>query len=171
MKDDRSPFQPDSEDVRIIPPDFALKKLIGEDVDIRKVFSPENIARAQAVINSHKDSFLEWVMKDVAALEEAYKNASANTRERQPEVAKLARIAFVIKSQSGTFGFELATRIAKSLDDFCSRHPAPSAEHLLVIRKHIDTLTVIFHKRITGDGGVLGEQLQGSLQKLVAKYS
>ena len=137
---------------------------------IKQVFSSENLAKAQEVINSHKDSFLEWVMKDVSTLEETYKNAVANQVDRSAEISKLARTAFIIKSQAGTFGFDLATRIAKSLDDFCNHHPAPTADHMVVIRKHIDTLSVIFQKHITGDGGKIGTELQQSLQKLVAKY-
>ncbi len=95
---------------------------------------------------------------------------SANLAACAPDVQKLAKSAFVIKSQAGTFGYSLATAIAKSLDDFCTRDFTPCAEHLIVIRKHMDALQAIFLKNITGDGGALGTELSGNLYKLVAKY-
>lgn len=171
MNEQGDPFAAFSDaEVRILPPDYALKKLIGEDVDIKQIFSPENIEKAQAVINEHKESFVEWVMKDIALLQESYDRLAANPPDVDAEVRKLARAAFIIKSQAGTFGFQLATQVAKSLDDFCTKHFHPSAGHMMVIRKHIDTLTTIFRKNITGDGGALGKELSGSLFKLADKF-
>ncbi len=169
MNSSSNPLEPEN-DVTIHAPDFTLKKMIGEDVDIKKIFSTENVARAQAVIETHKDSYLEWVKNDLAALEECYKAAAANVAGCAADVQKLAKTAFVIKSQAGTFGYSLATAVAKSLDDFCTRDFAPSPEHLTVIRKHMDALQVIFLKHITGDGGAPGSELSGNLYKLVAKY-
>jgi len=158
------------EEARIIPPDFSIKKIIGEDVDIKQIFSPENVEKAQQVIHTHTDNFLEWVIKDLAALEESYKKAMADIAGSTSEISTLARTAFVIKSQAGTFGYDLATHIAKSLDDFCSQHFKPSLEHMTVVRKHIDTLSVIFHKNIKGDGGTIGSELSQGLVRLIEKY-
>jgi hypothetical protein len=162
---------PEKEDVKILPPDYALKKMIGENVDINQIFSAENISKAQEAIDSHKDNFLEWVKNDLMALEENYKNATTNIPACEADIGKLAKVAFVIKSQAGTFGFSLATLVAKSLDDFCNRDFRPSPEHLTVIRKHIDALQAIFSKNIAGDGGTLGRELSSNLDKLVAKYT
>lgn len=169
MNTPTNPLKP-KHDVSIHEPDFTLKKMIGEDVDIKKIFSAENINKAQAVIETHKDSYLEWVKNDLQALEDCYKGANSNIAGSMPEVQKLAKTAFVIKSQAGTFGYSLATAVAKSLDDFCTRDFHPNQEHLTVIRKHMDALQVIFLKNITGDGGALGSELSGNLYKLVAKY-
>lgn len=159
----------EGDDVKVIEPDFALKKKIGH-VDIKQVFSEENIAKAQDVIATHTASFLEWVKNDLNMLEEHYRSAVLNIPACAPCVQALAKVAFGIKSQAGTFGYTLATLVAKSLDDFCNHDFKPTAEHLTVIRKHIDTLQVIFSKNITGDGSALGAELLGTLQKLVAKY-
>jgi Zn-dependent M16 (insulinase) family peptidase len=171
MDNAADPFStPADAEIRILPPDYALKKIIGEDVDLNQIFSPASIEKAQAVINEHKDSFLEWVRKDIEQLNQSYTAAAANPAASEPEIRKLAKTAFIIKSQAGTFGFGLATQVAKSLDDFCSHDFHPSTEHLTVIHKHIETLDVIFHKNIAGDGGALGQDLSESLFKLVSKY-
>jgi len=160
-----------SGEVRILPPDFALKKMIGEDVDIQQIFSSKNIEKAQNVINQHKDSFLEWVAEDLAALNEHYKKALNNLTLCEIEITKLSILAAKIKSQAGTFGFGLATLISKSMENFCYRHPRPVNEHMVVLRKHIDTLLVIFNKKVIGDGGAIGKELLDNLSKLVSKYN
>lgn len=158
------------EEVRILPPDYTLKKIIGDDVDIKQIFSPENIEKAQQVINEHKESFLEWVLKDIHLLEESYAKAESNLAACDGEIRKLAKTAFIIKSQAGTFGFELATQVAKSLDDFCNQHFRPTPYHMMVIKKHIETLKVIFQKNITGNGGALGKELYQVLHQLIDKF-
>ena len=172
MNENTDPFAaPAESDVRIIAPDYTLKKMIGEDVDLKQLFSAEKIEQAQGAINRHKDSFLEWVAKDIATLKEIHtelcKNATGNL---EAEIKKLARTAFVIKSQAGTFGFTLATQVAKSLDDFCNQHLKPSVDQLRVIDKHIETLVMIFQKNITGDGGEVGSAIMLSLSKLIDKF-
>ncbi len=158
------------DEVRILPPDYTLKKLIGDDVDIKALFSPENVEKAQEVINQHKESFVEWVMADLDLLEQHYKDAAAHSPDCEADIKKLARTSFIIKSQAGTFGYGLGTLIAKSLDEFCGEHAKPSSDHLTVIRKHIDTLSVIFRQSITGNGGKVGNELADNLRKLVDKY-
>jgi hypothetical protein len=165
------PFAALSEkEVRILPPDYALRKIIGEDADMKQIFSSENIDKAQQVINEHKASFVEWVMKDMDTLEDCYSKMVSNPALCDSEIHKLARTAFVIKSQAGTFGFDLATLVAKSLDDFCHNDFRPCLDHMTVIRKHIDTLAAIFLRNITGDGGAVGKELYDNLSKLVKKY-
>ena len=157
------------EEVRVLPPDHTLKKIIGEDVDIKQLFSVENVEAAQQVINEHKDSFMEWVLKDLEQLKEAYVQLK-DSKELEPSIRRLAKTAFVIKSQAGTFGFGLGTRIAKSLDDFCNAHLHPNPDQMKVIEKHIETLSIIFQKNISGDGGAVGKELSESLFKLVDKF-
>lgn len=166
----QNPAPAAQDDVKIIPPDYTLKKLVGDTVDLKQIFSAENISKAQGVIDTHKESFLEWIKNDMQTLEDQFAQAQANPADSADAIKKLAKAAFIIKSQAGTFGFSLATLVAKSLDDFCNQTFRPSQEHLTVIRKHIDALQVIFHKNIMGDGAQIGKELSGNLQKLVAKY-
>lgn len=157
-------------DVKIVKPENNLKKLIGEDVDLRKVFSAENIEKAQEVISAQAENFLEWVKEDLNRLEDCYQSAQQDVAASKPWVSKLAHTAFIIKSQAGTFGYPLATKVAKSLDDFCNKDFTERSEHLLVIRKHIDTLQMIFAKRVQGDGDDIGGELLANLERLITKY-
>lgn len=160
-----------NDSVKFLAPDYSLKKAIGEDVDIRDIFNEDNIEKAQGAIDKHKDSFLEWSIQDIGSLSEYYANASADIEKCGPMIIEIEKVASIIKSRAGTFGYELATLVAKSLSRFCALHTKINAEHMIVIGKHIDTLSVVFTKRITGDGGAVGKELLDNLAKLVEKYN
>jgi len=157
-------------EVKIFPPDYTLKKRIG-DVTMSEILSPEIVAQAQVKIDSKKDDFLNWVSEDIALLETGYAQASAKLNDNAAELLELDKVTNRIRSQAGTFGYDLATLIAKSLSGFCSKHPTINAEQLVVIRKHIDALGTVFKHKITGDGGNVGKELLEMLLKLVDKYS
>jgi hypothetical protein len=41
---------------------------------------------------------------------------------------------------------------------------------LIILEKHIQTITVIFANKVTGDGGALGAELLRDLAKLINRY-
>ncbi len=171
MTEDKDHFAelPDNE-AKILPPDYSLKKMIGENVNIKEVFTEEVVEKAQGTIDLHQDKFLEWAINDVASLEAAYQKALDNAASNEAAVTEIEEISATLKARAGTFNFGLATSVAKSLNSFCQIHRKPTGEHLTVIRKHIDTLSVVFNKNITGDGGEVGKELLDNLFKLVEKY-
>jgi len=170
MTEDKDPLDNIPDEAQVLAPDYALKKKIGENVDIKVAFSDENVAVAQQVINNHKDSFRDWAAKDIAALEGHY-NKATKPESHKAGIAAIAEIAERLKSQAGTFDFGLATLVAKSLANFCIHHLEADADHMIVIRKHIDTLSVILGQNITGDGGQVGGELLENLKKLTEKYN
>lgn len=171
MMNNEDPFVEVSDpNVKFLPPDYTLKEKIGKDIDIKQIFTPEALENAQKAIDRHKDSFLEWVAADMAEMDEQYKKASGHIDSCAEAIDTIEKIASRIKAQAGTFGFGLATLIAKSLCNFCNKHDKIENSHLMVIKKHIDTLTVIFNRKISGDGGNIGNELLDNMAKLVEKY-
>lgn len=161
----------DSEVVEL-KPDFSLKNKIGKDVQLRDVFTKESIKESQQVINDSQKDFLKWVENDLKNLENAYSSARADPSASTVSADEIKRGAFSIKAQAGTFGFTLGSAIAKSLYDFCEKdYREAEPGHLIVIRKHIDTLNTIFHQRIEGDGGKIGLAIHKDLGRLIEKYA
>ena len=173
MNDDEDPFLAHADaEAKFIAPDYSLKEKIGLDIDLKAIFTPELIESAQQKsIEGNKEKFMEWVLEDLGIIEEHFKNASATNPPSLEEVRKLEFVASRIRAQAGTFGYGLATLIAKSLCNFCNRQTKIENVQLIVIRKHIDTLLVIFNQKIKGDGGSMGAELLGSLTKLTEKYA
>ncbi len=160
------------EEVQILPQDYTLKKKIGPGVDIRDILQPEIIEKSQELIGEGRPEFLEEVKIELASLDTAYQAAMENlsASDAGKHISELRRAAFSIKSKAGTFGFDLATAVAKSLYTFCDRHWRPEENHMTVLAKHIETLQVIFSQNIEGDGGEIGRNLLADMQKLVKKF-
>lgn len=152
-------------------PNFTLKEKIGKDVSIGEILNTENVRDSQQVIDNTRKDFVKWVRNDVSNLESFYDQAALDPDNALPFVVDIQKTAFSIKAQSGTFGYDLASAIAKSLYDFCeNNYVVGDAKHILVIRKHIDTLNVIFRKDVKGDGGKLGQAVYSALGKLIAHF-
>lgn len=152
-------------------PDFSLKNKIGKDLPIGEVLTTENIKEAQQVINASQEDFVKWVENDLKMLESYFKQAYADAENALEAVVNIQKYAFSIKSQSGTFGYDLGSAIAKSLYDFCeNNYVVGDNKHILVIRKHIDALNTIFHQKITGDGGATGQAVYQALGKMITKF-
>ncbi|MBM3618717.1 MAG: hypothetical protein FJX23_09300 [Alphaproteobacteria bacterium] len=161
----------DEEFVEEYKPDFSLKNKIGKDVSIGEILTTTNIKDAQGVINDSQKDFVKWIENDLRTLEGYFAEAYADADNALDAVVGIQKYAFSIKSQSGTFGYDLASAIAKSLYDFCeNNYVVGDNKHILIIRKHLDTLNVIFKRKITGDGGNVGQQVYQALGKLITKF-
>jgi chemotaxis protein histidine kinase CheA len=160
----------DAESVRILPPSYSIKEKIGMNVNLNEIFTPERIAAAQEIINETQAEFVSWASKDLVELEHAYRHM-----EKEPEktpasrIEKIRKIAFSLKCQSGTFGYPLGSDVAKSLYRYTVDHGKYNKDNIVVLRKHIDALQVIFQQNIQGEGGQMGDELMHSLEKLVDK--
>lgn len=168
-KTDAPAGKPD-EETHILPPDYSIKKKIGMDVDLRKIFTPERIQVAQKAIDDTQSDFVSWAQKDLAELEHAYRTLQQEIGNSSPSsLQKIRKIAFSLKSQSGTFGFQLGSDVADSLYSYINQHDIDD-ENIQVIRKHIDALQVILQQNIQGDGQQIGAELKDNLNKLIAKF-
>ncbi|MEI7669219.1 MAG: hypothetical protein WCJ33_03965 [Pseudomonadota bacterium] len=172
MVDDKDMLAEGSDsEIKFFPPDYSIKNTIGNDVSITDIMTPEAIEKAQSKIDSKKDEFLKWVAEDIVLLNEHYKKASSDIENCSPEIDNIEIVSLRIKSQAGTFGYDLATMVAKSLCNYCSKNKIGSNEKMIIIRKHINTISVIFSNKISGDGGKIGKELLEGLLSLVEKYS
>lgn len=152
-------------------PNFALKEKLGPDVDIREALSSDVIAEAEKVIEQSKSDFFGDAATDLVTMEQAYEASVEAPDASKPQVQSIMRLAFSLKGQSETLGFDLLALACKSLSDFCTKHyRAGNAEQLIVIRKHLDTIRVIVKGKMQGDGGKIGSELISSLHLLTKKY-
>jgi hypothetical protein len=158
-----------NEFVRVIKPDTSLKDRIGSDVNLRDILKPEVIEEAQQVIDEKKDEYLDLIRQDIAQMEAIF--------EKMPDVqvdmqllATLLQHAQNVRDRAGTFHYQLASDIARSLINYSGRIRQDDAHYRLVLRKHLDGIQTVFRENITGSGGLVGVDLLESLQLLIEKY-
>lgn len=158
------------QEVVIENPDRSLKQMLGADMTAEDLFDQELMQEAQQAIMTMKDEFTNWVAIDINRLEHAFLALQENP-ESMAYLKEIISISLTIKSQSGTFGYDFATEVGKLLYQYADDLTQVDATSLTVIRKHIDTLYVIFHKEMQGTGAELGDELLLNLKKLIDKSS
>ncbi|MCH2547643.1 MAG: hypothetical protein MK052_08555 [Alphaproteobacteria bacterium] len=152
-------------------PNYALKKKLGDDVNIREALTKDAIADAESVIEESKKDFFVDATNDIEAMEEAYNAALTSPESSVKHIKIIERRVFSLKGQSETLGFDLLAHASKSLYEFCSIHfRNDDMDQLVVIRKHLDTINLIIREQLKGDGGRTGKELVHSLHLLTEKY-
>jgi hypothetical protein len=158
------------DEVQIIAADYSLKKRIGENLDLRVILSAENIESVQQVVTRYQKDFIIWVEKDMTTIMQSLRYTEQNLSKSIPYITKMKKAAFAIKSQAGTFGFDLASKVARSLEMFCEKDFRYEEGQLVVLRKHVETLRTILSQQIGGDGGQMGKDVMSALDALIEKY-
>ncbi|MCH2546427.1 MAG: hypothetical protein MK052_02290 [Alphaproteobacteria bacterium] len=152
-----------------LDPSYALKDKIG--MNMNQILTDEVVKDSQKVIHKSQKDFLKWIEADLQTLENAYNALAADPENGRDPALIIQKSAFTCKSQAGTFGYDLGSAIAKSLYDFLEKDYVEGERgHVIIIRKHIDTLNTIFHRKVEGDGGKIGNAVYGALGKLIKKY-
>ena len=154
-----------SEDSPVIsPPNYAIREKLG-DAKASDLLNEAVVAEAQEELLSVEDDFIKWVKEDIAKLEKAF-----NILERDPNhllaVADLYQSAYRIQSRAGIFGYDMGTEVAGLLLHYLDHHSGVTSNDLLIIRKHIDVMTVIFNQ---GLKKASNREMIGSLKKLIDK--
>jgi hypothetical protein len=150
-----------------IKPENTLRKKIG--AHIQSLFTPEKIKACQEIIvKAHGDLFTDSV-SSLQAIEEEYALAKKDPTQSKAHVNKLGKLTFVLKGRLEAIGLTLGFEVAKSLYEYAQSTQNATGEDLVVLRKHIDILTVVLKDRLEGDGGAMGQDMLNSLSKLVKK--
>ncbi|MCH2548272.1 MAG: hypothetical protein MK052_11790, partial [Alphaproteobacteria bacterium] len=150
-------------------PGKALKGKIGFDINMRQIFTPETVTKAQNHIDQQAEKYRERAMHDIGVLLHTLRNAQQYSSPEK-HMAKFERMAFSLKSLAGIFGYDLGSNVANSLLAICQK-PLDNTEHeLVLLEKHIKTLHHIFQNDVKAMGGAVGTELLSSLNALIKKY-
>lgn len=157
------------EPAKIVKPPNRIKQKIGPAANVRNMLSPENIKNGQQTIDGRKADFIEWAKDDIVNLDNNLHEIQ-NTAMTSQHLGSILQSAEHLRDRGGTFGYDLLSKIAKSLVNYCSTIQSPSPDHAIVVSKHIEGLKTILGNAIEGDGGAIGVELMSGLVKLTDKY-
>lgn len=150
-------------DVLILAPDLGLRRAIG-GAELAQLITPETLARAQKAIDALADESLQWVREDLRQMGEAWDSLSKLYSEHVLE--QLKEGALSIKSRAGTFGYRMASDVARLLYLFLGTDFLPTnPRHVLVTQKYIEVLKIIIAQNIKERAGV-GNELYSELMRL-----
>jgi two-component system chemotaxis response regulator CheY len=146
----------------------TIRELLGENVSAAHIISEAVVAEAQDTLQESEGEFIEWARDDIIRLEEAYQDLLGRPGDHTAHQLLLGA-AYAIKSQAGTFGYNLGTKIAGMLVDYMHRHQDLDMASLVVVRKHIDTINIIFTQHIKEAEAEMSRDFIDSLKALTYK--
>lgn len=156
--------------VRLVKPDYALRRKIGLEIPLDKIFAEEAIEAAQKAVDESQKAFLSWLAEDCRGIN---KTAQALLRGSLPMAEGIADVmdrSLTIKARAGTFGYSCAAAVADSLHVYGTEALLANSYEPLVVAKHTEGLQTILANNIHGGGGDVGKSLLESLQQLCAKH-
>lgn len=147
---------------------FDMRETLGFDTNAAEILNEEVVKEAQDSIDEMESEFVIWAKDDIARLETSYAALSKDPEDAKAHYEMLSA-AYAIKSQAGIFGYALGTEVAGMLVDYLTRHSDVDANNLIVIRKHIDTISVIFNQKLKNAGDDIAREFVLSLMRLIEK--
>ncbi|MCG5242565.1 response regulator [Azospirillum doebereinerae] len=157
---------------------FELPNRLGPKIGIAPkgpvpTLPPDVLAAAEQEILNRAGDYASWIAGEV---EEMSRRIDRLVREPDAVTGLLAQVnraAHEMRGQGGIFGYPLITQVAKSLYEATRGGVAGAVtanEHQL-FKAHVDAIRAVMNARISGDGGVTGQQLLASLEVAKRKYA
>lgn len=146
------------------------EKVGGHEVGGGRI-SEAAIMRAEAVVERHKEKYLEQAGKDRDQLRQLYQELRASRSKPEPVIQALSQTGREIKGQAETFGYALLGRFGDSLYQFTRQMVTVNDRQLDLIKAHIDAIDVVVSQNVAGTGGQLGEELSNSLRRAIQRVA
>lgn len=144
-------------------PNRILEKIGGLEA-AKKAFGPDVLHRIEQAIDDQAELFQGVIDQYVREMNAASSDSEAFD---QASMRKIRDISHELRGIAGTFGFHLASRVAKSLWGFLGEFQEPNPAVYNVVRMHVDTLLAAQTTRGDADGVAL--QVEKGLQSVIHK--
>ena len=131
---------------------------------------PEEVLKAEQAIAAMTDTFLDWMNESLDQMATHLERAKAAPGENAHEIRRLFTLAHDMKGQGGAFGYDLVTALGALLCDFIRESSqGANSDQIQVVEAHVQAITFVVSRAVTGDGGPLGAQLLEKLQEVAAR--
>ena len=159
-----------SDAVKLIKPDYSLRRKIGMEVPLDQVFSPEAYDAAQKAVDESQKEFLSWLNTDCRSINETAQAILKGSLSMAMGIGEVMDRSLTIKARAGTFGYDCASNIADSLHRYATEALLVNHYEPVVLAKHTEALQTILSENIRGEGGSVGLALRDGLQRLCEKH-
>ncbi len=153
--------------LEVFNPPNALKDKVGTSGP--GVIDLEALEKAEKVIVSMADSYLDSVVDDFRKIDEAFEKLEAATGDRKEELMGVFQTALILKGQGGSFGYDLMTTIGNELCRLIEKLEKAGPKEVEAIKLHIDAMKLVIGNDIKGTGGDAGEKMLTGLQQVCDK--
>lgn len=150
--------------------DFTLKQVVGGVAGISRIFSPENIQRAQKMIDDARDDFFNSNLLSLHTVkEELLGDGKAGLEVGEKELAKVREHVISLRIQANALKFPFISKVCTHIEEVCilPRHAKVNYRHL--IRDMLEILRLALQNRIVDDQHPIAQEVIKSLNQVSAR--
>lgn len=150
-------------------PYSEIRKIIGDDVVLSDIFTADRILACAKLIETARETFFEITEPELSFLERIVVTPVSKEEEYDKLNAGIAMHARNIKGQAEMLGYSLIGRICGHIDAYCgTAHHAQKLKSTLLV-KMVETLRLAYRRKITDEGGVIGQKILASLHRHITE--
>ncbi len=132
--------------------------------------APHLVESAQTIIQNNAVDFSEIALPALSRLREAVVIAKDVQQDFQQFVDKIINPVMELKANGRMFKYDLVGDLASIMLGFLEQIHTLDKDSIEIIAAHERTLSAIVAKKITGDGGPMGQQLRSELEGACSRY-
>lgn len=155
-----------------ITEDYTLKNMMGGDAGIAKVFSQENISRAQKVINDAKEEFFATTQAALMRLRETiYAELPSAGGMGSSHLSRVHQHVISLRNQSETLKFPFISLICKYIEQVCLAPQKASINYTHLTRDMLDVLRLALQHKILDSTHPMAGQIEQSMEAVAARIA
>lgn len=122
--------------------------------------------KALDIIANMSQKYTEWATNDVLKLKKLFEQIQNLSKKEQDELIRgdFYRTAHDIKGQGTTFDYPLMSDLGAHICTVIKSTNTFQKTHLAIFKQDIDDMSLVLEKQLSGDGGVIGEQISNRLK-------
>ncbi|MFK7839575.1 MAG: hypothetical protein AB8B83_04530 [Bdellovibrionales bacterium] len=130
----------------------------------------EAVEKCQMVIDNNDVDFTPLAMEYLDKLKNAIITAKDPSTPTQKAVANMTAPVMELKANASTFKYTLIGTLANVMLSFLEGIEKMDQDAIAIVEAHHKTLTAIVLKKMTGNGGTFGQQMEEELKGACKRY-
>ncbi len=155
----------DAAKAKVIKADYALQSKIGSGPLDERI-----VEKCQKVLENNDVDFSPLAKEFLEKLDSAIKEAKEGKLSMNEAVEAMTEPVMQLKANAATFRYELIGNLANVMLSFLEAIKEMDATVLDIVDAHHKTLSAIVIKKMSGDGGAPGKQLEDELKGACKRY-
>ena len=154
-----------TKEVEIIQADKMLQSKVGTGK-----IDDAAIEKCQEVMDNNNVDFAPVAIEFLDKLQEAIEYAKSNDHEMTKAVKMMTTPVMQLKANAATFHYNLVGNLANVMLSFLEALKVLDDDAITIVGAHHKTLHAIALKKMKGDGGAYGVQLEQELKDVCKRY-
>ncbi len=156
---------PAPQNVKVIKANKSLQAKVGTGP-----LDERSVERCQSVMDNNTVDFAPLAGEFLDKLAEAIQKAKAGEINKDQAVESMTAAVMQLKANASTFRYNLIGNLANVMLSFMEGLKEMDGDAVAIVSAHHKTLSAIVAKKMQGDGGAYGKQLEDELKGACQRY-